>query len=196
MEVSQKEQYSIIRCCFCLKHTASETYAKLQQAYWWRCTTCQCWLNCRSTLQRNGHNFIRLDGDFIMTTHSLTSRITSCRFRLNLTLPPYSPNLAPCGFFLFPSLKTKLQGIWFETSEAVLKKSEVILKDLTKNGLHHVFEEWQQRCKKCIELGGGGVLWKRPCKHWAWPIKHLWKNQSQSLLVSLSNKTSTYYVCK
>ena len=94
----------------------------------WRCTTRQCWLNCRSTLQRNGHNFIGLDWDFIMTMHSLTSRITSYSYWLNLTLPPYSP----CDFFLFPSLKTKLQGIRFETSEAVLKKSEVILKDLTK----------------------------------------------------------------
>ena len=93
-----------------------------------------------------------------MTIHSLTSRITSCSFCLNLTLPPYSPNLAPCDFLLFPSQKTKLQGIRFETSEAVLKKSEAILKDLTKNGLRHGFEEWQQRCKKCIQLGGGGVL--------------------------------------
>ena len=130
----------------------------------WRCTTCQCWLNCRSTLQRNGHNFIGLDRDFIMTMHSLTSRITSCSFWINLTLPPYSPNLAPCDFFLLPSLKTKLQGIQFETSEAVLKKSEVILKDLTKNGLHDVFEEWQQCCKKCIQLGGE-YFEKRPCKH-------------------------------
>ena len=104
----------------------------------WRCTTRHCWLNCRSTLQRNGPNFIGLDGDFIMTMHSLTSRIMSCSLWLNLTLPPYSPNLAPCDFFLFQSLKTKIQGIRFETSEAMLKKSEAILKDLTKNGLHHV----------------------------------------------------------
>ena len=62
--------------------------------------------------------------------------------------PPYRPGLAPCDFFLFPSLKAKLRGIRFETSEAVLKKNEAILKDLTKNGLRHVFEEWQQRCKK------------------------------------------------
>ena len=61
--------------------------------------------------------------------------------------PPCSPNLAPCDFFLFPSLNIKLRGIRFETSEAVLSKSEAILKDLL-----HVFEEWQQRCKKCIQL--------------------------------------------
>ena len=67
---------------------------------------------------------------------------------------PYSPNLAPCDFFLFPSLKTKLQGIRFETSEAVLKKSEAILKDLTKNGLYNLFEEWQLGCKKCVQLWG------------------------------------------
>ena len=30
--------------------------------------------------------------------------------------PPYSPDLAPCDFFLFPSLEAKLRGIRFETS--------------------------------------------------------------------------------
>ena len=49
--------------------------------------------------------------------------------------------------------KDKAPGHRFETSEAVLKKCEAILKDLTKVGLHHVFEEWQQRCNKCIRLG-------------------------------------------
>ena len=107
------------------------------------------------------------------------------QFLAKFNITALHPNLAPCDFFLFPSLNTKLQGIRFDISEAVLKESEAILKDLTKNGLHLVFEEWQQRCKKCIQLGG--VLWKRPCKHWAWAIKYLWKkNQSQSLLISLS----------
>ena len=141
---------------FLLKAYSLWNLCKAAASVRWRCTTHQCWLNCRSTLQKNGHNFIGLDGDFIMTTQSFTS----CSFWLNLTLPPYSPNLAPCDFFLFPSLKTKLQGNRFETSEAVLKKSEAILKDLTNNGLHHVFEEWQQRCKKCIQLGGGSTLKK------------------------------------
>ena len=33
MEVMREEQYSAKRFCFRLKHTASETYAKLQKAY-------------------------------------------------------------------------------------------------------------------------------------------------------------------
>ena len=176
MEVSREEQYSVIRILFPLKAYSLWNLFKAAASVRWRCTTRQCWLNFTSTLQRNGHNFIGLDADFIMTTHSLTS----CSFWLNLTLLPYSTNLTPCDFFLFPSLKTKLQGTRFETSEAVLKKSEAILKDLAKNGLHHGFEEWQQRCKKCIQQGGG-VLWKIPCKHWAWAIKRLWKKISLSL---------------
>ena len=152
MEGSREEQYSLI--LFPLKACSLWNLLKAPASVRWRCTICHCWLNFRSTLQRNGHNFIGLDGNFIMTMHSLMSQITSCSFWLNLTSPPYSPNLAPCDFFLFPSLKTKLQGICFETSEAVLKKSEAILKDLTKNGLRIVFEEWQQCCKKCIQLWG------------------------------------------
>ena len=88
---------------FPLKAYSLWNLSKAAASVRWRCTTRQCWLNCRSTLQRNGQNFIGLDGDFILTTHSLTSRITSCSFWLNLTLPPYSPNLAPGDFFLFPS---------------------------------------------------------------------------------------------
>ena len=80
--------------------------------------------------------------------------------------PPYSPDLAPCDFFLFPSLKAKRRGVRFETSEAVLKKSEAILKDLTKNGLHHVFEKWP-RCKRhsCIQITGKNLYRILFCSH-------------------------------
>jgi hypothetical protein len=31
--------------------------------------------------------------------------------------PPYSPDLAPCDFFLFPKIKLKLKGRRFDTVE-------------------------------------------------------------------------------
>ena len=69
--------------------------------------------------------------------------------KFNITaLQPQSCSL----WFLIRITKDKAPG--HSTSETVLKKIETILKDLTKNGLHHVFEEWQQRCKKFIQLGG------------------------------------------
>ena len=63
------------------------------------------------------------------------NRVMQFLAKFNITCvphPPYSPDLAPCDFFLFPSLNTKLRDILFETSEAVLKKSKAILMDLTK----------------------------------------------------------------
>ena len=98
----------------------------------WRCTRHQCWLNYKKHIAKKRPQLNRAGWRFHHDNEKphVASRITSCSFWLSLTLPAYSPNLAPCDF-LFPSLKTKLQGIRFETSEAVLKKCEAILKDLT-----------------------------------------------------------------
>ena len=127
----------------------------------WRCTTRQCWLNCRSTLQRNGHNFIGLDGDFIMTMHSLTSRFTSCSFWLNLTLPPYSSNL---WLLLIPITKDKAPGqsIWDLWSSAEEKRGDSQGPDKESptsciRGMAATLYE--------VHSTVGGILWKRPRKH-------------------------------
>jgi hypothetical protein len=57
----------------------------------------------------------------------------------SLEHPPYSPDLAPCDFWAFPTMKRELRG----------KTFRVI------NGLQqHVFEKWVERCKKCIVCQG------------------------------------------
>jgi hypothetical protein len=33
--------------------------------------------------------------------------------------PPYSPDVAPCNFFLFPKMKLKLKGCRFDTTEEI-----------------------------------------------------------------------------
>jgi hypothetical protein len=38
--------------------------------------------------------------------------------------PPYSPDLAPCDFFLFPKMKLNLKGRRFETIEAIQAESQ------------------------------------------------------------------------
>jgi len=38
--------------------------------------------------------------------------------------PPYSPNLAPCDFFLFPKMKLKLKGCRFDTIEESQAESQ------------------------------------------------------------------------
>ena len=53
--------------------------------------------------------------------------------------PPYSPDLAPCDFLLFP----KLRGCRYETIEE--------MKEAVTNG---VFKKLLERHNKCIEAGG------------------------------------------
>ena len=58
-----------------------------------------------------------------------------------LPQPPYSPDLAPADFFLFPKLKSTLKGHHFESTEAIKTNSlahlHSILKQLSRNASEH-----------------------------------------------------------
>jgi hypothetical protein len=47
--------------------------------------------------------------------------------------PPYSPDLASCGFFLFPKMKLKFSGRRFESIDEIQAESQDMLKMLTQN---------------------------------------------------------------
>jgi hypothetical protein len=47
--------------------------------------------------------------------------------------PPYSPDLAPCKFFLFPKMILKLKGRWFDTIEEIQAESQRVFDTLTEN---------------------------------------------------------------
>ena len=72
-----------------------------------------------------------------------------------LSHPPYSPDLAPCDFYLFPKLKSKLRGEHFENvsnlKSCVNNKN---LKRLTEEGFHDVFSTWVERHQKSIKVDG------------------------------------------
>jgi len=68
--------------------------------------------------------------------------------------PPYSPDLAPCDFFLFPRLKRELKGKHWESVENIHKHVTEILKDIPVEEFQHVFQAWQTRLRKCIDSGG------------------------------------------
>jgi hypothetical protein len=38
--------------------------------------------------------------------------------------PPYSPNMTPCDFFLFPKMKLKLKGRRFDATEEIQAESQ------------------------------------------------------------------------
>lgn len=70
---------------------------------------------------------------------------------------PYSPDLAPCDFHLFPKLKMKLAGQKFDTLQALQAAVQGVLQELFENGASHVMEKWHERLTKCIEVSGDYV---------------------------------------
>ena len=59
---------------------------------------------------------------------------------------PYSPNLAPCDFWLFP----KLRGCRYETIEEMKEAVTKVIDTLTQEDFHGAFLERY----KCIAAGG------------------------------------------
>ena len=67
--------------------------------------------------------------------------------------PPYSPNLAPSDFWLFPKLKEKLRGCRYETIEEMKEAVTKVIDTLTQENFHGAFEKLLERYK-CIAAGG------------------------------------------
>ena len=64
--------------------------------------------------------------------------------------PPYSPDLAPADFFLFPKLKSSLKGRRFQMVEEIEENSIRDLRAIMQN----TFQNWKKRWAWCIKSGG------------------------------------------
>ena len=64
--------------------------------------------------------------------------------------PPYSPDLAPCDFWLF----TKLRGCRYETIEEMKEAVTKVIDTLTEADFHGAFQKLLERYNKCIAAGG------------------------------------------
>lgn len=82
--------------------------------------------------------------------------VTNFLVRRNIPVPqpPYSPDLAPCDFFLFPRLKKELKGKHWETVENIQKHVATFLRNIPVEDFQGAFQAWQTRLHKCIDAGG------------------------------------------
>ena len=67
--------------------------------------------------------------------------------------PPYSPDLAPCEFWLF----TKLTGCRYETIEEIKKPVTKVIDTLTEKDFHGAFRKLERY--KCIVAGRDSSKW-------------------------------------
>ena len=64
--------------------------------------------------------------------------------------PPYSPDLTPCDFWLFP----KLRGCRYETIEEMKEAVTKVIDTLTQEDVNGAFQKLLERYNKCIATGG------------------------------------------
>ena len=67
-----------------------------------------------------------------------------------LSHPPYSPDLPPCDFWLFP----KLRGCHYETIEEMKEALMKVIDTLTQEDFHGDFQRLLEWYSKCIAAGG------------------------------------------
>jgi hypothetical protein len=68
--------------------------------------------------------------------------------------PPYSTDLAPCDFWLFPKLKLTMKGKRFASIPEIEAATTTRRKGLTKDDLQNCFKKWQERWNKCVASQG------------------------------------------
>jgi hypothetical protein len=86
-----------------------------------------------------------------------TNLVAECLERRKLTRmshPPYSPDLAPCDFFLFGYLKGKLAGQSFDTLAGIQGAVREVLEGISGETWCAVFEDWIKRLEECIQREG------------------------------------------
>ena len=68
--------------------------------------------------------------------------------------PPYSPDLAPGDFWLFPKVKMTMKGKRFESIQDIEAATTAQLKTLTKEDFQNCFRKWQERWDMFVRSEG------------------------------------------
>ena len=71
--------------------------------------------------------------------------------------PPYSPDLAPSDYFLFPNMKKHLAGKQYQTDDDVISAGEDYLKDQDESFYTTGIQALQHRWKKYVDCRGDYV---------------------------------------
>lgn len=67
---------------------------------------------------------------------------------------PYSPDMAPCDFYLFGKLHLAMKGNRYADVDAIQKATTAILNAISTNDLKKSFDNLLDRAKRCIQAEG------------------------------------------
>jgi histone-lysine N-methyltransferase SETMAR len=74
-----------------------------------------------------------------------------------VTHPPYSPDIAPSDYHLFPELKKHLGGMHFRTGEELKEEVFSYLRGVAREFYDSSIKKIVHRMQKCIDLNGDYV---------------------------------------
>ena len=124
------------------KYYKDTVLKKLKKYYQKRCPT-------------TGFKHVRLLHDNAPAHTSATVTVFLKKEKVTVLLqPPYSPDLAPCDFFLFPKLKSFLAGPKYQSRHALGSAMHQNLITVPKSAYRDDFKKWIHRLKLCISNHG------------------------------------------
>ena len=110
-------------------------------------------LGKRLALFKSGQWHFHQDNSPVHNSILVTDYLTKMGIK-TVPHPPYSPDLAPCDFCLFPKLKEKLRGCLYEKTEEMKEAVTTVIDTLTQEDAHVAFEKLLERYNKFIAAGG------------------------------------------
>ena len=70
---------------------------------------------------------------------------------------PYSPDLAPMDFKVFPEIKASLRGIRFESAQELTRETQRSVASFSQEWYSDTYAKWVRRHQKCVAIAGDYV---------------------------------------
>ena len=90
------------------------------------------------------------------TSRAVRALLSEFRWEI-LPHPPYSPDLAPSDFFLFPNLKNHLKGTRFSSLDDAKNATKTYLRGQGPEFYSNGLMRWKYRLNKCIDANGSYI---------------------------------------
>ena len=103
----------------------------------------------KPALFKSGHWHFHQDNAPVNNSIFVTDYLTKMGIK-TVAHRPYSPDLAPYVFCLFP----KLRGCRYETIEEMKEAVTKVIDTLSQEDFHGTFQKLLERYNKCIAAGG------------------------------------------
>ena len=99
----------------------------------------------RPALFKSGQCYFHQDNAPVHNSILVTDYLTKMGIN-TVSQPPYSPDVGPCDFWLFP----KLRGYRYETIEEMKEAVTTVINTLTQEYFHGAFQKLLERYNKFI----------------------------------------------